>query len=122
MIIHPHWRKRNQCFMNRQLSTSISGKRKPENHKGEGEGRSSSLSEPVDVVLAVNRHAAISSLSQSTRMALPHGCGMFFCLSHSRISPISRLWVSMISRARCLLRGSLPNFRTVSATSIAPWW
>jgi hypothetical protein len=37
VIIHPQWRERNQCFMNHQLSTSISGKRKPENHKGEGE-------------------------------------------------------------------------------------
>jgi hypothetical protein len=32
----PHWRKENQCVMNRQQSTSISGKPHLENHKGEG--------------------------------------------------------------------------------------
>jgi hypothetical protein len=53
-------------------------------------------------------------------VAAPQGCGMFFCLSHSRISPISRLWVSMISRAKCWFRTSLPNFRTISAMSTAP--
>jgi hypothetical protein len=36
VILHPHRRKENQCVMNRQQSTSISGKPHPENHKGEG--------------------------------------------------------------------------------------
>ena len=36
MIRRPHWRMENQCVMNRQQSTSISGKPYPENHKGEG--------------------------------------------------------------------------------------
>jgi len=49
-----------------------------------------------------------------------HGGGMFFCLSHPRISPISRFWVAMISRARCWLCPSLPYLRTISAMSIAP--
>jgi len=26
VTLHPHWRKQNQCVMNQQLSTSISGK------------------------------------------------------------------------------------------------
>jgi hypothetical protein len=36
VIRRPHWRKENQCVMNRQQSISISGKHRPENHKGEG--------------------------------------------------------------------------------------
>jgi hypothetical protein len=36
VIRRPHGRKENQCVMNRQQSTSISGKHHPENHKGEG--------------------------------------------------------------------------------------
>src|SRR5262249_5265037 len=36
VIRRPHWRKKNQCVMNRQLSTSISGKHHPENRRGEG--------------------------------------------------------------------------------------
>src|SRR4051812_12595494 len=36
VIRHPHWRKENQCVMNRKQSTSIWGKHHPENHKGEG--------------------------------------------------------------------------------------
>ena len=36
MLRRPHRRKKNQCVMNRQQSTSISGKHHPENHKGEG--------------------------------------------------------------------------------------
>jgi hypothetical protein len=36
VIRRPHWRKENQCVMNRQQSTSISGKPHLENHKGEG--------------------------------------------------------------------------------------
>jgi hypothetical protein len=36
VILRPHRRKENQCIMNRQQSTSISGKPHPENHKGEG--------------------------------------------------------------------------------------
>jgi len=39
----PHWRKENQCVMNRQQSTSISGKHHPENHKGEGSTPNASL-------------------------------------------------------------------------------
>ena len=34
MIRCPHWRKENQCVMNHEQSTSISGKHHPENHKG----------------------------------------------------------------------------------------
>ena len=36
VILSPHRRKENQCVMNHQQSTSISGKHHPENHKGEG--------------------------------------------------------------------------------------
>src|SRR6476661_1911101 len=36
VILRPYRRKENQCVMNRQQSTSISGKPHPENHKGEG--------------------------------------------------------------------------------------
>ena len=36
MIRRPHWRKQNQCVMNRQPSTSILRNDHPENHKGEG--------------------------------------------------------------------------------------
>src|SRR5215216_3240887 len=32
VIRDPRWRKQNQCVMNRQQSTSISGKDEPENH------------------------------------------------------------------------------------------
>jgi hypothetical protein len=34
VIRRPHWRKENQCVMNHEQSTSISGKHRPENHKG----------------------------------------------------------------------------------------
>ena len=34
VIRRPHRRKKSQCVMNRQQSTSISGKPHPENHKG----------------------------------------------------------------------------------------
>ena len=49
MIRRPHWRKENQCVMNRQQSTFISGKPHLENHKGEGNtpsGRQLSCVEP----------------------------------------------------------------------------
>jgi hypothetical protein len=36
VIRRPHWRKQNQCVMNRQPSTSILRNDHPENHKGEG--------------------------------------------------------------------------------------
>src|SRR3954453_10342700 len=36
VILGPYRRKENQCVMNHQQSTSISGKHHPENHKGEG--------------------------------------------------------------------------------------
>ena len=36
MIRSPHRCKRNQCLMNRRLSTSISGKHRPENHPNSG--------------------------------------------------------------------------------------
>jgi hypothetical protein len=36
VICRPYWRKEIQRVMNRQQSTSILGKRHPENHKGEG--------------------------------------------------------------------------------------
>src|SRR5262245_47483140 len=39
VILDPQPRKRNQCVMNRQLSTSISGKHCPENLRGEGADR-----------------------------------------------------------------------------------
>jgi hypothetical protein len=38
VICRPHSRKKNQRVMNRQLSTSISGKHRPENY-GEGADR-----------------------------------------------------------------------------------
>jgi hypothetical protein len=36
VTLHPHWHKQNQCVMNQQLSTSISGKLVTENLVGEG--------------------------------------------------------------------------------------
>lgn len=36
MLLHPYWRKENQCVMNHQQSTSISGKQRTENLAGEG--------------------------------------------------------------------------------------
>jgi hypothetical protein len=33
VIRDPRWHKQNQCVMNRQQSTSISGKHEPENHR-----------------------------------------------------------------------------------------
>src|ERR1700694_4045890 len=38
VTLHPHWRKQNQCVMNQQLPTSISGKLVTENLVGEGWG------------------------------------------------------------------------------------
>ena len=66
------------------------------------------------------RAAQVGGTSSRSSRAVPHGCGMFFCLSHWRISPISRFWVAMISRAKCWFPASLPNLRTISAMSIAP--
>jgi hypothetical protein len=39
VVLRPHRRKRNQCVMNRQQSTSISGKHDPNNLRGEGAHR-----------------------------------------------------------------------------------
>ena len=47
MLRRPHRRKKNQCVMNRQQSTSISGKHHPENHKGEGSRPSLPLTAPI---------------------------------------------------------------------------
>jgi hypothetical protein len=46
VILRPHWRKENQCVMNRQQSTSISGKHHPENARGEGKISAQAVVDP----------------------------------------------------------------------------
>src|SRR5258707_11338199 len=50
VILRPHRRKENQCVMNRQQSTSISGKPHPENHKGKGNTPSACLSKCANLL------------------------------------------------------------------------
>ena len=54
----PHWRKENQCVMNRQQSTSISGKHHPENHKAQGGVEHTERVAPSDQSRAVRCNAA----------------------------------------------------------------
>jgi hypothetical protein len=71
VILRPHRCKENQCVMNHQQSTSISGKPHPENHKGEG-NRPRRVA-PLCLNFAGTGIRAPSALSPSA-LDLPHHC------------------------------------------------
>jgi hypothetical protein len=88
VILRPPHRKRNQCVMNDQQSTSIPGKHHPENHKGEGNrsvvwprlcfnmtgtrSKQSSIGAPTDA--AGMRASAFTSCGHTTALSFAALC------------------------------------------------